>query len=28
MSEPEWLAWARELQAIAETGLAFSAKSV
>ncbi|MGH7082819.1 MAG: NUDIX hydrolase [Acetobacteraceae bacterium] len=25
MSEPEWLAWARELQAIAQTGLAFAA---
>ncbi|MGH7082417.1 MAG: NUDIX hydrolase [Acetobacteraceae bacterium] len=25
MSEPEWLAWAREIQAIAQTGLAFSA---
>ena len=23
MSEPEWLAWAREIQAIAQTGLAF-----
>ena len=24
MSEPDWLAWARELQAIAQTGLAFT----
>jgi hypothetical protein len=24
MSEPQWLTWAREIQAIAQTGLAFS----